>query len=60
MHSYLRAVGFSKCKTTADINKIIEYVLQNYDGRKNLEDEEAYFGFIEKSFGENFGLHVFV
>lgn len=50
MHSFLRAIGFSKCKTSKDVNKIIKYALENGETRKMSEDEEAVFGLIEKSF----------
>ncbi len=59
MHSFLRAIGFSKCKTSKDVNKIIKYALENGETRKMSEDEEAVFGLIEKKFSDCFGLHIF-
>ena len=41
MHSYLRTIGFSECKTSKDVNKIINYALENGEKREISEDEEA-------------------
>lgn len=59
MHSFLRAIGFSKCKTYKEVNEIIEYSIRNAEERKVLDDSEAVFGLACKMFGDSFGINVF-
>ena len=59
MHSYLRAIGFSKEKTKKEINKLIEEVKSNADEEKIIsttggEEVVEY----KKSYGDGFGIIV--
>lgn len=59
MHSYLRAIGFSKLKTGREIEKILQEVFQDYN-EKCVAKEEVNNAFIEysKSFGPDMGITV--
>lgn len=59
MHSYLHSIGFSNCKTSKDMKQILNYCLENAESKKIIDDEESVFIFVEKQFGENFGIHIF-
>lgn len=60
MHTYLRSVGFSKLKKKAELDKILQDVIDNYDEKTVVEDEEHHlFGCMSKDFGCNIGITVF-
>lgn len=59
MHSYLRAIGFSKYNKSTEIKELLENAIHNGEIRKVTEDEEAVFGSIEKRFSESVGLYLF-
>ena len=41
MHSYLRAVGFSKVRSREEIKEIIGDTVRNYDAKKAVEDHNV-------------------
>lgn len=58
MHSYLRAVGFSKV-SKKDMKELVQEVIQNYDEKMVVdEDGERLFGEMSKSFGYDCGITV--
>lgn len=60
MHTYLRAIGFSEIKKKAELDKILRDVIENYDEKTIIEDEERrLFGCMSKDFGCNIGITVF-
>jgi hypothetical protein len=56
MHSYLRAIGFSKIKKEADMEKLLDQVYQNFDHRNVARNEHGAFLELEKEFGPDMGL----
>lgn len=56
MHSYLRAIGFSKIKKEADMEKLLDRVYQNFDHRNVARNEHGAFLELEKEFGPDMGL----
>ena len=40
MHAYLKTIGFSKIKTTKELQEILRDVVENYDRKKIVETEE--------------------
>jgi hypothetical protein len=56
MHSYLRAIGFSKIKKEADMEKLLDQVYQNFDHRNVARNEYGAFLELEKEFGPDMGL----
>mgnify|MGYP001851457702 FL=1 len=59
MHSYLRAVGFSKLKTRDEIKRVIHDVVRNYDEKSVVEDHpDGVFAEFSKNYGSNFGITV--
>ena len=39
MHAYLKTIGFSKIKTTKELQEILRDVVENYDRKKIVETE---------------------
>ncbi len=59
MHSYLRAIGFSRIKTVSQGNLLIGEIVNHYDHKNVFEDGEGrYIGEYYRSFGEGAGLCV--
>lgn len=57
MHSYLRAVGFSKLNSQSELDKLIEMILESPLQRKvALSDQGTKFAEITKSFSDNMGI----
>ena len=40
MHAYLKTIGFSKIKTTKELQELLRDVVENYDRKKIVETEE--------------------
>lgn len=59
MHSYMRAVGFSQCKSKEDIKKILKDIINNPD-EKMVVSQEGISDFfqIDKLYGKDFGIAV--
>lgn len=59
MHSYLRAIGFSKYKDTEDIKKLLKYVIEQKEQQEIAEYENGFImAEIRKSFGMDFGICI--
>lgn len=59
MHSYFRAIGFSKLKTKSDQNKLITAALNDPTIRKEIEiSSDTRLVQISRSFGNNIGIHI--
>ena len=59
MHSYLKAVGFSKIKKREELKEILLDVIRNYDEKTAVEDhEEGVFVEFSKSYGYDCGITV--
>lgn len=56
MHSYLRAIGFSKLNKESDIEKLLDEVYSDFDHREVAREEYGAFMEMEKSFGPDMGL----
>ena len=53
MHSYLRAVGFSKITKRSSIRQIIMDVVENYDEKKVVENyTDGIFAEFKKNYGD--------
>lgn len=59
MHNYLRSIGFSKIKKRKDLDPIIQEVIDNYDDKKIVYDEDGQ-SFVEfsKLYSEHYGITV--
>ena len=52
MHSYLRAIGFSKITKRSSIRQIIMDVVENYDEKKVVENyTDCIFAEFKKNYG---------
>lgn len=59
MHKYLKSVGFSQLKKKSDLEKILGDVVEHYDRKKIVENEEGHlFAEISKEFGYDCGITV--
>ena len=59
MHSYLRAVGFSKITKRSSIRQIITDVVENYDDKTIVKDHpEGVFAEFSKDYGCDCGITV--
>lgn len=56
MHSYLRAIGFSKLVNESDTEKLLEEVFKNFDHRSVAKDEHSVFIEMEKEYGPDMGI----
>ena len=60
MHSYLKAVGFSKIEKKKDIDKLLAEVVDDYDDKIVVENDKAHlYAEISKEYGINSGITVF-
>lgn len=59
MHSYLKAVGFSKIKKRGELKEILLDVIRNYDEKTAVEDhEDGAFVEFSKNYGYDCGITV--
>ena len=59
MHSYLRAIGFSKITKRSSIRQIIMDVVENYDEKKVVENyTDGIFAEFKKNYGCDCGITV--
>ena len=59
MHSYLKAVGFSKIKKREELKEILLDVIRNYDEKTAVEDhEDGVFVEFSKNYGYDCGITV--
>ncbi|HIV25912.1 MAG TPA: DUF3881 family protein [Candidatus Scatomonas pullistercoris] len=59
MHKYLKSVGFSNLKRKSDLDKLLADVVDHYDRKKIVENEEGrMFAEISKEFGYDCGITV--
>ncbi len=58
MHSYLRAIGFSKLKKESEIEKFLTDVYQNFDHRDAVRDEDSAFVEMEKDYAQDMGIKL--
>ena len=57
MHSYLKAVGFSKIKKREELKEILLDVIRNYDEKIAVEDhEDGVFVEFSKNYGYDCGI----
>lgn len=60
MHSYLKAIGFSKIEKKKDIDKLLSEVVNDYDEKIVVENENKHlYAEISKEYGINSGITVF-
>lgn len=59
MHSYLRSIGFSNVKGKADMDKIIQDVIEHYDEKTVVEDRQHHlYAEMSRSYGCDYGIRV--
>ena len=59
MHKYLKSIGFSNLKEKSELDKLVADVLENYDRKKIVENEEHHlFAEISKEFGYDCGITI--
>ena len=59
MHAYLKTIGFSKIKTTKELQEILRDVVENYDRKKIVETEEHHlFAEFSKEYAYDCGITV--
>lgn len=59
MHSYLRAIGFSKLEKKKDIDALLDFVLENPDDKQVAEIKDGcLFTEISKEFSEKVGISI--
>lgn len=56
MHSYLRAIGFSKLNKESEAEKLLDEVYKNYDHRTVAKAEKHAFAEMEKEFAPDMGI----
>lgn len=56
MHSYLRAIGFSKLKKESEVEKLLEEVFRDYSHRNVVKKEDGAFLEMRKEFGPDMGI----
>lgn len=56
MHSYLRAIGFSKLSKEAEAEKLLEEVYKDFDHREAVKDEQKIFLEMQKDFAPDMGI----
>lgn len=56
MHSYLRAIGFSKLNKESDVERLLDEVYKNFDHRNVAKTDHSAFIEMEKEFGPDMGL----
>lgn len=56
MHSYLRAIGFSKLNKESDVERLLEEVYRNFDHRNVSKTDHSAFMEMEKEFGPDMGV----
>lgn len=56
MHSYLRAIGFSKLKKETEIDELLEDVFRNYENKNAVKMEDKIFLEMEKEYASNMGI----
>ncbi len=56
MHSYLRAIGFSKLVNESDTEKLLEEVFRDFNHRNIARDENNIFVEMEKEYGPDMGI----
>ena len=60
MHQYLRTVGFSKYNHVRELRPILNRIIMDPETVSMVREGEEIFGYFSRSFGEDFGLRVFV
>lgn len=58
MHSYLRAIGFSDFRNKKELQEILDEVVQSYDEKYVVDEENHVFAEMSKSFGCDVGIKV--
>lgn len=56
MHSYLRAIGFSKLNKESEVEALLDKVYREYDHREAARTDDGAFLEMEKSFGPDMGI----
>ena len=56
MHSFLRAIGFSRLKTESEIEKLLDEVFHHYSSRNVAKNENSVFIEMEKEFASDMGI----
>lgn len=56
MHSYLRAIGFSKLKKESEAEELLNRIYRDYDRRNIAKEDQSVFLEMEKSFGPDMGI----
>jgi len=56
MHRYLRAIGFSKYKTTRDVQPLLGMVIQKPSGSEMVCEGDTVFGHVYRTFGDRLGI----
>jgi hypothetical protein len=56
MHSYLRAIGFSKLKKETEIEELLEDVFRNYENKNAVKMEDRIFLEMDKKYASNMGI----
>ena len=56
MHSYLRAIGFSKIKRESEVERLLTDVFDNFDHRDAVRDHDTAFVEMEKEYGPDMGI----
>ncbi len=58
MHSYLRSIGFSKCRKDSDIQPILDQVFQDFDEKETAKNNDSIFFEMTKYFGPDMGIKI--
>ena len=60
MHNYLRAIGFSKYTTARSMRPVLNSILRDPEESIMLREDGISFGHMSQSYGEGFGLRLYV
>ena len=58
MHSYLRAIGFSNINNRADLDQLLEHVIENAVQNKTIQNGDSGLTEIMKEYGDGIGITV--
>ena len=60
MHQYLRTVGFSKYKHIRELRPVLNRIIMDPENVSMVHEDDEIYGYFSRSFGEGFGLSLFV
>lgn len=60
MHQYLRTIGFSRYSHVRELRPVLNKIIMDPESVSMVHEEDEIFGYFSRSFGDGFGLRLFV